>query len=204
VIRSGAIALRGSSTEIMSGTDTSGFPAGSRDRPRSGWGWFVVLGTLQILLGVFCWFDVLAATLAATLLIGAALLVGGILQALQSFLDRDWSGFLLHLLAGLLYAFGGLLIMAEPVRGALVITVVLAVVMIVAGGFRVALAVRHWHMGGAGLILIGGLISIIVGIALYLTLPWSGLWVLGTLIAIELIIHGASWLEFGLALRRTG
>lgn len=164
----------------------------------------MVLGTLQILLGVFCWFDVLAATLAATLLIGAALLVGGILQALHSVLDRDWSGFLLHMLAGVLYAFGGLLIMAEPVRGALVITVVLAVIMIVAGAFRVVLAVRHWHLGGAGLILVGGLISVIVGLALYLTLPWSGLWVLGTLIAIELIIHGASWLEFGLALRRAG
>ena len=57
-------------------------------------------------------------------------------------------------------------------------------------------------MGGAGLLLLGGLISAIVGIVLYLTLPWSGLWVLGTLIAIELIFHGAAWFEFGLALRR--
>ncbi len=172
------------------------------DRPRTSWGWFVVLGTLQILLGVFAWFDVLAATLAATLLIGAALFVGGILQVVHSFLDREWGGFLLHLLAGILYAFGGLLIMAEPVRGALVITVVLAVVMIVAGMFRVVLAARHWHIGGSGLMLVGGLISILVGFVLYLMLPWSGLWVLGTLIAIELIVHGASWLEFGLALRR--
>jgi len=151
---------------------------------------------------VFAWFDVLAATLAATLLIGAALLVGGVLQTVHSFMDRDWSGFLLHMLAGILYIIAGLLIMAEPVRGALVITVVLAVVMIVAGIFRVVLAARHWHMGGSGLMMLGGFVSIVVGFVLYLTLPWSGLWVLGTLIAIELIIHGASWLEFGLALRR--
>ena len=61
--------------------------------------------------------------------------------------------------------------------------------MIVAGCFRIVLAIRHWHLPGAGLLLLGGLVSIGVGIALYITLPWSGLWVLGTLIAIELIIH---------------
>ena len=67
---------------------------------------------------------------------------------------------------------------------------------------RFAIALRHWHMGGSGLLLLGGLVSAGVGIALYLTLPWSGLWVLGTLIAVELIFHGAAWFEFGLALRR--
>jgi len=185
----------------MSGTDLQR-QTGTGGYPRTSWVWFIVLGTLQILLGVFAWFDVLAATLAATLLIGAALLVGGVLQTVHSFMDRDWSGFLLHMLAGILYIIAGLLIMAEPVRGALVITVVLAVVMIVAGIFRVVLAARHWHMGGSGLMMLGGFVSIVVGFVLYLTLPWSGLWVLGTLIAIELIIHGASWLEFGLALRR--
>ena len=74
--------------------------------------------------------------------------------------------------------------------------------MIVAGCFRIVLAIRHWHLPGAGLLLLGGLVNIGLGIALYITLPWSGLWVLGTLIAIELIMHGAAWLEFGLGLRR--
>ena len=185
----------------MSGTSWTP-PAVGGPRPRSSWIWFVVLGVLQILLGVFCWFDVLAATIAATYLIGAALLLGGVFQAIHSFLDRGWGGFILHLLAGILHIVAGLLIMAEPVRGALIITVVLSVVMIVAGIFRVVLAVQHWHLGGSGLMLVGGFISIGVGFLLYLTLPWSGLWVLGTLIAIELIFHGAAWLEFGLSLRR--
>lgn len=174
----------------------------SATRPHTAWGWFVALGVVMMLLGVFAWFDVVAVTLAGTIFIGAALLVGGILQVVHAFMDRGWGGFVLHALGGVLYAIAGLLIMAEPVRGTLVITIVLAVVMVVAGIARIVMALRHWHMGGAGLLLLGGLISAIVGIALYLTLPWSGLWVLGTLIAIELIFHGAAWFEFGLALRR--
>jgi uncharacterized membrane protein HdeD (DUF308 family) len=118
-------------------------------------------------------------------------------------MDRSWGGFLLQVVAGILYVIAGLLIMREPVRGALIVTLVLTVVMVVAGITRIVMAVRHWHMGGSGLLLVGGLISAIVGIVLYLTLPWSGLWVLGTLIAVELIFHGAAWFEFGLALRRT-
>lgn len=171
-------------------------------RPRTRWGWFVALGILMILLGGFAWFDILAVTLAGTIYIGAALLVGGVFQIVHAFMDRGWGGFLLQMLAGILYGVGGILIMGEPVAGSIVITLVLAILMIVAGGFRVALAIWHWHLAGAGLLLLGGLVSIGVGIALYITLPWSGLWVLGTLIAIELIIHGAAWLEFGLGLRR--
>lgn len=170
--------------------------------PNAKWGWYVALGILQILLGIFAWFDVIGVSLAGAIFIGAALLVGGVFQIIHSFMDRGWGGFLLQLLAGILYVIGGFLIMSEPVQGAVVITLVVCILMVVAGCFRVALATRHWHLAGAGLLLFGGLVSIGVGIALYATLPWSGLWVLGTLIAVELIIHGAAWLEFGLGLRR--
>ena len=42
---------------------------------------------------------------------------------------------------------------------------------------------------------------VVVGILLYSSMPWSGLWVLGTLIGIELIVSGVTWLQFGFALR---
>ena len=175
---------------------------GLASRPRTAWGWFVALGVVMMLLGVFAWFDVIAVTLAGTIFIGAALLVGGILQVVHAFMDRGWGGFFLHVLGGILYTIAGLLIMDEPVRGTLIITIVISVLMVVAGIARIVIALRHWHLGGSGLLLLGGLVSAGVGIALYATLPWSGLWVLGTLIAVELIFHGAAWFEFGLALRR--
>ena len=40
-----------------------------------------------------------------------------------------------------------------------------------------------------------------IGALIYLTLPWPGLWVLGTLIAIELFLQGSGWFYVGLALR---
>ncbi|MGH7091611.1 MAG: DUF308 domain-containing protein, partial [Stellaceae bacterium] len=98
-------------------------------RPRTGWGWFVVLGVLLILLGAFAWFDIIGLTLAGTIFIGAALLVGGILQIVHAFLDRSWGGFLLQVLAGILYGISGILIMREPVAGSVLLTLVLAILM---------------------------------------------------------------------------
>lgn len=178
-------------------------PPGLR-RPEIAWGWSVGFGLLLILLGAFAWFDVVATTLAGTVLIGAALLVGGVLQVMHALLDRDWAVHLLHLMAGVLYGIGGLVIMLEPVQGSIVLTLILAGVLIAGGAFRMVIAVRHWHLGGAGLLLIGGLVGILIGVALDQSLPWPGIWVPGSLIAVELIVHGAAWFELGLALRRLG
>jgi uncharacterized membrane protein HdeD (DUF308 family) len=50
--------------------------------------------------------------------------------------------------------------------------------------------------------LFSGLITLLIGLLIYASLPWSSLWVIGTLIAVELVIHGITWIQFGLMLRR--
>ena len=176
---------------------------GSGPRPRTAWGWFVALGIFQLVLGGIAWFDVIAFTIAGVIFIGALLLVAGIAQVVHSFMERGWGSFALHLVMGILYIIGGFLLMAEPLQGSLVITFLVAVALIVGGVLRIVLGVQHRHMPGWGLLIAGGVISFLVGLMLYLMLPWSGLWVVGTLIAVELIVHGVSWIQFGLALRRT-
>jgi uncharacterized membrane protein HdeD (DUF308 family) len=173
-------------------------PAGAAHR----WGWFVALGLALVVIGAVAWFEVVAVTLVSVIFIGAALLVGGAFQILQAFMVRGWSGFLLHVLMGLLYILGGFLIMAEPVTGAVVITVFLAVCLGMAGILRILLALQHRELTGWWLMLFSGVITFLIAILLYSTLPWSGLWVLGTLIAVELAIQGITWIQFGLMLRR--
>jgi uncharacterized membrane protein HdeD (DUF308 family) len=171
-------------------------------RPNLGWGWFVALGVAQLALGVVAWFDVIAFTIAGVIFIGALLLVAGVFQVVHAFMDREWGGFALHMLIGLLYVVGGFLLMDEPVRGSVVITILVAAALVIGGVLRVAMGIQHRGMPGWVLIIVSGLISLVVGVMLYLLLPWSGLWVVGTLIAVELIVHGVSWIQFGLALRR--
>jgi len=177
--------------------------ASGQARPGTGWGRFVALGIAQLVLGVIAWFDVIAFTIAGVIFLGALLLVGGVFQIVHAFMNRGWRGFVLHLLVGVLYAIGGFLLMDEPLQGSLLVTILLAIALMVGGALRIGIAMQHRDMPGWGLMLAGGVISLLVGVLLYATLPWSGLWVVGTLIAVELIVHGVSWLQFGLALRRT-
>ena len=185
----------------MSYTSTSPAAAGPTGAAHR-WGWFVALGIAMVALGVFAWIDVIAVTIAAVIFLGAALLVGGIFQVIHAFMVRGWRGFLLHVLMGVLYVVGGLLIMSEPVQGSIIITLFLSVVLAVSGIMRMVLAFRHRELPGWWLMLFSGIISFLIGVLLYASLPWSGLWVLGTLIAVELVVQGITWIQFGWMLRR--
>jgi uncharacterized membrane protein HdeD (DUF308 family) len=165
------------------------------------WGWFVLLGAALIAAGIFALGDVVAVTLASVIFIGAMLLVGGVFQIVHAFMTRTWSSFLFQFLGGALYIVGGLLIMDEPDQGSVLITLLLLAAFIVGGVLRIVIALRHRDMTGWWVLLLGGIVSLVVGVLLFAELPWSGLWVLGTLIAVELIMMGVTWLQFGLTLR---
>lgn len=185
----------------MPTSSTFGGPSSSITK---NWGWFIALGAVLIILGIIAWLDVAAVTAASTIVIGASLLVGGVFQILQSLMVKEWRGFIFGLLSGVLYVIGGLLIVGEPAQGAVVLTLLLAAAVIVGGIIRINIAFRHREIRAWGLVLLSGIASVVVGCLLYANLPWSGLWVLGTLIAIELLIQGAGWLYFGIALRFAG
>ncbi|HUA76587.1 MAG TPA: HdeD family acid-resistance protein, partial [Acetobacteraceae bacterium] len=168
------------------------------------WGWFVALGVALIVLAVIAWLDVVAVTIAGTIFIGAMLLVGGVFQLVHAFMMQGWRSLLLGLLCAALSIIAGLLIMFEPLRGALVLTILVIAALIAGGVTRIVIGFRHREMASWGWLVLSGVISLIVAVLLYTSLPWSGLWVLGTLIAVELLVQGIGWLSFGLALRKVG
>jgi uncharacterized membrane protein HdeD (DUF308 family) len=90
------------------------------------------------------------------------------------------------------------------VAGAILITLLLVVALVLGGILRIVVALRHREMRRWWLMALSGLVSVVIGLMLYVSLPWSGLWVLGTLIGVELIVQGVTWLMFGTTLRRMG
>ncbi|HUC18329.1 MAG TPA: HdeD family acid-resistance protein [Acetobacteraceae bacterium] len=181
-----------------------GNPGQQRTELSGKWGWFVALGIALIVLGVIAWIDVVAVTLAGTIFVGAMLLVGGVFQIIHGFMMRGWQSLLLSLLCGAFSIIAGLLIMSEPLKGALVLTILVVAALVVGGIIRIVIGFRHREMPSWGWLVASGIISLVVAALLYASLPWSGLWVLGTLIAVELLVQGVSWLSFGLALRKAG
>ncbi len=186
----------------MSGTPATMSHGLGYRQTASKWGWFVALGVILILAGLFALGDVVAFTLVSVIFIGGMLLVGGIFQVIHAFMTKGWSAFTLNLIMGVLYVIGGFLIMAEPVKGSVFLTLMLLAALLVGGIMRIVIALQHRDLEAWWLVLIGGVISVFLAVMLYASLPWSGLWVLGTLIAIEMLIQGFTWLQFGFSLRR--
>jgi len=166
------------------------------------WGRFLVLGIVSILAGIFAVGHPSVVTLAGVIFIGASLFVGGVAQVIQAFMTKEWSSFALSVIGGVLSMIAGVLIMQEPVVGSVSITLFLLAALVVGGMLRIAIALRHRELPMWWLLALGGLISILVGAILYASLPWSGLWVLGTLIGVDLIVQGVGWTGFGLDLRK--
>jgi uncharacterized membrane protein HdeD (DUF308 family) len=166
------------------------------------WGWFVALGLVSIAAGLFALVETDLFAIFSVIFIGASMLVSGIFQIIHSFATKGWGQFALNLSLGILYTVGGWLIMQEPIEGSVIITLFLSIALTVGGVLRAVIAFRHREVRYWWLMAIGGLISVALGVLLYSMLPWASLWVLGTLIGIELLIQGMTWLQFGLGLRR--
>jgi len=165
------------------------------------WGWLLALGILMIVLGVVAIAAPVVATLAVQIALGWILMVGGIAQGVHAFMVQGWGGFLLQLLSAALYLLIGVLLLVNPVEGALALTFVLAVFLIVEGVFKVVLALRVRPQRGWGWPLASGVVSLILGILIWSEWPVAGLWVIGLLVGIQLLFTGWSLVMLALAAR---
>jgi uncharacterized membrane protein HdeD (DUF308 family) len=89
------------------------------------------------------------ATLATIYVLGILFLVGGVVEVLTAFWAHCWRGFWLQLLAGIVYAVLGFLLVQHPVAAATGFTLVLAAAFMVGGIFRIVSALAdHFHGWG--------------------------------------------------------
>lgn len=166
-------------------------------RPR--WGWLLLLGILMVVLGTIALFIMPAATIGTALVLGWLLVVSGILELVHAFRVRRWGGLFLHLIGGVLGVLIGLLVVTHPVVGAMVWTLLFASFFTVIGLFRLIAAIKlkfpNW-----GWALFDGIITLGLGILLWLQWPWSGMWFLGLAVGVSLVLRGWSYVMFAIAM----
>ncbi|MGL6194862.1 MAG: HdeD family acid-resistance protein, partial [Thermoguttaceae bacterium] len=112
-----------------------------------------------------------------------------------------WEGFMVHLVAGILYTVVGFLLLDAPLFNAVTLTFLLAAFLIVVGLIRMIGALVVQFHGWTWAVLNGG-ITFLLGMLIYKSWPSSGLWVIGLFVGIEIIFAGFYWIMFACALRR--
>ncbi|MBA3816348.1 MAG: HdeD family acid-resistance protein [Parachlamydiaceae bacterium] len=171
------------------------------DEVRQNWGWFFALGILLVLLGCAVISSSFYATIFSVFILGIFLLGAGIVQIVQAFLARKWSGLFLSLMLGILYIVVGTFCAARPAIAAVSLTLWIAAFCFVAGLFRMltSLILRfdQWEW-----MFFSGLITFILGAMIYAEWPLSGLWVIGLFVGIDMLLCGWSWILLSLTARK--
>jgi uncharacterized membrane protein HdeD (DUF308 family) len=171
-----------------------------REKLRKSWGWFVGLGCLFVAFGVVGLVFVGMLTMVAVVVVGWLFLISGVFEVIHAILRKGWSGFWLDLLSGVITAMAGLFIVMHPFGGASILTIFIGAMFLVGGIFRLAtgIAMRNPYRGW---FIAHGIISSILGLLILAEWPNSLLWVIGTLVAIDLLVNGLRLISFGLAVK---
>jgi len=171
---------------------------------RKSWVWMAVLAVISIVGGVLALANPFAATLAATLLAGWAFAFLGLVQIIQAFQIRDWSGFLWALMFGVITLVVGAVLLLDPLAGMVSLTILVACLFLFTGVVKTMYALSLRPMSGWGWVLASGLVSILLALMILTNFPVSAATVLGILLALELLSNGVLFLFVALGLRRRG
>jgi len=168
---------------------------------REKWGWMVAFGLLLTLAGFIALGSVVASTLATVLVVGAAMLVSGVVEVAHGFAMRSWRNFFLWLAIGALYIVAGVGAIENPLLAAGVFTLMIGVSLIASGFVRGYLAFQLPENAPRIAIAISGLLSLLLGAVIIAQWPVSSLWVIGAFLGVDLFFAGMSWVGVGISLK---
>jgi uncharacterized membrane protein HdeD (DUF308 family) len=165
-------------------------------------GWIVALGVVYVIAGFVALGSVVFATVVTVFVVGLMMLIAGVAEVINAFQIKTWGKFLLWLLLGALYIVAGFVTFENPLLAAALLTLLLGFSLVASGVMRFVLAFSMkeempWIWVGAS-----GVITLLLGLIILAHWPVSGLYILGLLLGIDLIIAGVGWMGIGLGLKR--
>ncbi len=162
----------------------------------------ILCGVAFIILGVLAVGSPALAAVAVNAVIAWLIVLAGVVHLSLAFYAHRAGSVLWKLLVGLAYIFFGIYLIAHPALGVASLTLVLALLFLVEGIFDIALFFQMRAIGGSSWILVDGIITLALGLMIYLRWPSSSNWAIGTLVGVSLIISGMTRLMLSLAVRR--
>jgi uncharacterized membrane protein HdeD (DUF308 family) len=158
-------------------------------------------GALLVVLGVAALFFSLVATIVTVTLNGVLFLIAGGAEIGIGMHSRTWGRFFLWVLGGLLYIAVGILCIVNPVLASVALTLVLGAALVAAGVVRAFLATQLPADQPRALVFLAAAVTILLGLIIVSHWPLDSVYVLGTLLGVDLLFHGVGWVSFAVGLR---
>ncbi len=151
---------------------------------------FVVAASF-ILLGLFAIVEPTVAGLAAAILIGWLLLIGGVAHIVGAFfIDRHGWARAWTVILGALYSASGLFFIRHPLMGLGTLTLFLSAVLIAEAAVRLVIYLKLRHAGASAWIVANALITLFLGVMIWARWPASAVWAVGMMTGVNLLMTG--------------
>jgi len=158
------------------------------------------MGILTIVFGVLAMMMPYITGQSVLTLIGILVMAGGITRMTWAFKAGSLGKGILRFVIGGLTLLAGLWIITEPFIAAGALTVVLAVYFFVDGFAEIMAALSL--VEGKGWLLFDGVVTVVLGVLLFMGFPFSGPLAVGVLLGIKLLLAGITMLTLGSAAKQ--
>ncbi len=164
--------------------------------------WSIVWGVLLIVFGMLAVGSPFIAALAVNVVIAWLIVLAGAVHLIVAFHVHGTGSLIWKLLVGLAYLFFGAYLIMHPVLGVASLTLVLASLFLIEGVLDIVLFFRMRSVQGSSWVLVDGIITLLLGLMIYLRWPSSSVWAIGTLVGVSMIISGVTRVMLSLAVRK--
>jgi len=142
------------------------------------------------------------AAVAVSSLIAWLIIFAGVIHLVVAFHSREAGSVIWRLLVGLAYICFGGYVMARPALSVASLTLLLASLFLVEGIFNIVLFVRAPAALRSGWFLVDGIVTLLLGLMIYMQWPSSSAWAIGTLVGVSLIFSGVTRVMVSLTIRK--
>jgi uncharacterized membrane protein HdeD (DUF308 family) len=159
------------------------------------------LGFISIALGVIALASPVVAAGAVVMVVGITMAIAGISQIYYGFQGETWRDKVMPIVLGALTLLGGLYVLGNPLFGASLLSLMIALYFFVEGIWKVIAAFKFRPDPGWVWFLIGGLITVVLGCLIWNQWPLAGILAIGILVGIDLLMTGVTLVMFGSAVK---
>ena len=153
------------------------------------------MGILTIIFGILAMMMPYITGQSVLMLIGIMVMAGGIIRMIWAFKAGSLGKGILVFIIGGLTLLAGLWIITEPFIAAGALTIVLSIYFFIDGFAEIMAAFSLTE--GKGWLIFDGVVTVILGILLFLGFPFSGPVAVGVLLGIKLLLAGITMLTLG-------
>jgi uncharacterized membrane protein HdeD (DUF308 family) len=162
----------------------------------------IVWGILLVVCGLFAVALPLLAAVAVNALVAWLIVMAGAIHLILGFHVHGAGSKIWKFLVGLAYLFFGGYLIVHPLLGVTSLTLLLATLFLVEGVLNFIMFFRMRPLHGSTWVLVDGIITLALGLMIYMQWPSSSAWAIGTLVGASLIISGVTRVMLSLAVRR--